>query len=112
MLEPNNMLDRSAKNIDKNCRNLRRRKWYQSPGSSMKFRVLHTERVGNDLHMLGRSGKDYAVFSFTLAVKDLKKHVPSDKFTWGRVKGEELFRDIVDRSKELWGPGSEERKRS
>lgn len=77
-------------------RKLMRQKFWSGPGTGTKWRVLKRERHGDDLHLLGRSGNDYCVFSFYLP-KLSPQSVPSDKFTSGAKSGEALFREICDR---------------
>lgn len=80
---------------------LRRKKTYKSPGSSITWIVLDKITAGSHLHMLCSDRDDpddYAVFSFLLSVKDIKRHIPSDKFTCGEVSAREMFQEIVTRS--------------
>ena len=77
-------------------RNLMRRKFWRGPGTNTVWRVVKRERRGDDLHVLGRNGDDYGVFSFYLP-KLSPKMIPADKFTSGAKRAESLFREICDR---------------
>lgn len=79
-----------------NLHYLNKLKFYRSPGSSMRFEVIKTQVVDDVLYMLGRNGKDFVVFGFWLEVPDIKKCIPSDKYTYGTLRdGLELFNEIT-----------------
>lgn len=83
----------------KNSKNLQRRKYYFRPDdtNSKKFRVIRTQRVGNELYMLAKFNEpddDYVVFTFWLEA-DLEKHHPSDKWTSTLKKATRMFEEMV-----------------
>jgi hypothetical protein len=72
---------------------LMRRKYWQGPGTSGKWEVLKRVQHGLDLHLLTKSGTDFAVFSFYLP-KLTPRQVPSDKFAGCEADANALFASL------------------